>query len=92
MLLEGVTSHCAAAKRIGISRNTVKKYREGKEYSRGAAAIPPDVVYFITACLDEGDLERVKSNDILYTESPSGRWKSAVLPVVSPQAGIWSTI
>ena len=44
--LEGVTSQLAAAKRLGISRNTVKKYREGNavpwdrpEYSRAAAAM-----------------------------------------------------
>lgn len=42
--LEGVTSQRAAAKQLGISRNTVKKYWEGnavpwdrKAYSREAA-------------------------------------------------------
>ena len=65
--LEGVTSQRAAAKRLGISRNTVKKYWEGnavpwdrKEYSRAPAVMTPDVVQFITACLDEDDRERVK--------------------------------
>lgn len=65
--LEGVTSQRAAAKRLGISRNTVKKYWEGnavpwdrKEYSRDPAVMTPDVVQFITACLDEDDRERVK--------------------------------
>lgn len=65
--LEGVTSQRAAAKRLGISRNTVKKYWEGnavpwdrKEYSREAAVMTPDVVQFISACLDEDDREHVK--------------------------------
>lgn len=49
--LEGITSQRAAAKRLGISRNTVKKYWEGnavpwnrKAYSREAAVMTPDVV------------------------------------------------
>ena len=65
--LEGVTSQRAAAKRLGISRNTVKKYWEGnavpwdrKEYNREAAVMTPDVVQFISSCLDEDDRERVK--------------------------------
>lgn len=65
--LEGITSQRAAAKRLGISRNTVKKYWEGnsvpwdrKEYSRDPAVMTPDVVQFITSCLDEDDRERVK--------------------------------
>ena len=65
--LEGVTSQRAAAKRLGISRNTVKKYWEGnsvpwdrKEYSRDPAVMTRDVVQFITSCLDEDDRERVK--------------------------------
>ena len=44
--LEGITSQKAAAKRLGISRNTVQKYWEGnavpkdrKEYSREAAVM-----------------------------------------------------
>ena len=58
--LEGVTSQRAVAKLLGISRNTVKKYWEGnavpwdrKEYSREAAVMTPEVVQFISACLDE---------------------------------------
>ena len=65
--LEGITSQRAAAKRLGISRNTVKKYWEGnavpwdrKEYSREAAVMTLDVVQFISACLDEDDRERIK--------------------------------
>ena len=65
--LEGVTSQRAAAKQLGISRNTVKKYWEGnavpwdrKAYSRDAAVMTPDVVQFISACLDEDERERVK--------------------------------
>ena len=65
--LEGITSQRAAAKRLGISRNTVKKYWEGnsvpwdrKEYSRDPAVMTRDVVQFITSCLDEDDRERVK--------------------------------
>ena len=65
--LEGITSQRAAAQQLGISRNTVKKYWEGnsvpwdrKEYSRDPAVMTPDVVQFITSCLDEDDRERVK--------------------------------
>ena len=65
--LEGVTSQRAAAKQLGISRNTVKKYWEGnavpwdrKAYSREAAVMTPDVVQFISAYLDEDERERVK--------------------------------
>ena len=48
--MEGVTGQRAAAKRLGISSNTVKKYWEGnavpwdrKEYSREAAVMTPEV-------------------------------------------------
>lgn len=65
--LEGITSQRAAAKRLGISRNTVKKYWEGnavpwdrKAYSREAAVMTPEVVQFIVACLDEDDREKIK--------------------------------
>jgi Transposase and inactivated derivatives len=65
--LEGVTSQRAAAQRLGISRNTVKKYWEGnavpwerKAYNRDAVVMTPEVVQFISACLDEDDQERVK--------------------------------
>ncbi len=64
--LEGITSQWAA-KQLGISRNTVKKYWEGnavprdrKTYSREAAVMTPEVVQFISACLDEDERERVK--------------------------------
>ena len=65
--LEGVTSQRAAARQLGISRNTVKKYWEGntvpwerKEYSREAAVMTPDVVQFIASCLDEDEREQVR--------------------------------
>lgn len=65
--LEGVTSQRAAARQLGISRNTVKKYWEGnavpwerKEYSREAAVMTPDVVRFIASCLDEDEREQVR--------------------------------
>ena len=60
--LEGVTSQRAAAKRLGISRNTVMKYWEGenvpwdhKPYSRDATVNTPEVVQFVKGCLDEDD-------------------------------------
>lgn len=65
--LEGVTSQRAAARQLGISRNTVKKYWEGnavpwdrKAYNRASAVMTPDVVQFIASCLDEDDRERVR--------------------------------
>ena len=65
--LEGVTSQRTAAKLLGISRNTVKKYWEGnavpwdrKEYSREAVVMTPEVVRFISSCLDEDEREKVK--------------------------------
>lgn len=65
--LEGVTSQRAAAKRLGISRNTVKKYWEDnavpwdrKEYNRESAVMTPEMVQFTSSCLDEDDRERVK--------------------------------
>lgn len=74
--LEGVTSQRAAAKRLGISRNTVKKYWEDnavpwdrKEYNREAAVMTPEMVQFTSSCLDEDDRERVKSSGILPVES-----------------------
>ena len=52
--LEGVTSQRAAAKILGISRNTVKKYWMGdtvpwdrKAYQREASVITPEVKQFI---------------------------------------------
>ena len=60
--LEGVTSQRTAAKRLGISRNTVKKYWEGdnvpwehKPYNRDATVMTPEVVQFVKDCLDEDD-------------------------------------
>ena len=65
--LDGVTSQRQAAKLLGISRNTVKKYWDGsavpwehKEYTRASPILTPDVVQFIAMCLDEDDTERVK--------------------------------
>ena len=42
--LEGVTSQRAAAKILGISRNTVKKY--WKAYQREASVITPEVMNY----------------------------------------------
>lgn len=65
--LDGVTSQRQAAKLLGISRNTVKKYWDGsavpwehKEYTRASPILTSDVVQFIAMCLDEDDAERVK--------------------------------
>ena len=65
--LEGVTSQRGAARRLGISRNTVKKYREGdnvpwehKPYSRDATVMTPEVVQFVKDCLDEDDAVGIK--------------------------------
>ena len=51
--LEGVTSQRAAAKILGISRNTVKKYWMGdavpwdrKTYQREASVITPEVMNY----------------------------------------------
>ena len=67
MQLEGVTSQRGAAKRLGISRNTVKKYWEGdnvpwdhKPYNRDATVMTPEVVQFIKDCLDEDDANGIK--------------------------------
>ena len=65
--LEGVTSQRTAAKRLGISRNTVKKYWEGdnvpwehKPYNRDATVMTPEVVQFVKDCLDEDDVVNIK--------------------------------
>ena len=65
--LEGVTSQRTAAKQLGISRNTVKKYWEGdnvpwdhKPYNRSAAVMTPEVVEFVKDCLDEDDAINIK--------------------------------
>lgn len=65
--LDGVTSQRQAAKLLGISRNTVKKYWNGdtvpwerKEYSRASTILTPEVVQFITGCLDADEREGVK--------------------------------
>ena len=65
--LEGVTSQRTAAKRLGISRNTVKKYWEGdnvpwehKPYNRDATVMTPEVVQFVKDCLDEDDAVNIK--------------------------------
>ena len=56
---EGVTSQRAAARILGISRNTVKKYWMGdavpwdrKAYQRKASVVTPEVKRFIEHCLD----------------------------------------
>ena len=60
--LEGETSQRQAAKKLGISRNTVKKYWNGdavpwdkKAYERDNGVLTPDVIAFINACLDEDE-------------------------------------
>ena len=65
--LEGVTSQRAAAKRLGISRNTVAKYWEGatvpwdrQAYERSAVVLTPEVVLFVKECLDDDEAEGVK--------------------------------
>ena len=65
--LEGMTSQREAAKQLGISRNTVKKYWEGdivpwehKPYNREASVMTPDVVQFVKDCLDEDDAVGIK--------------------------------
>ena len=65
--LEGVTRQRGAARRLGISRNTVKKYWEGdnvpwehKPYNRGASVMTPEVVQFVRDCLDEDDAVNIK--------------------------------
>lgn len=65
--LGGVTSQRQAAKLLGISRNTVKKYWDGnavpwehQSYERVSAVMTPEVIAFITACLDEDERENIK--------------------------------
>ncbi len=65
--LDGVTSQRQAARMLGISRNTVKKYWNGdavpwdrKEYIRDPSVMTPDVIAFINACLDEDEKEHVR--------------------------------
>jgi len=65
--LEGVVSKREAARRLGISRNTVKKYWDGdvvpwdkKPYVREANVITAEIRKFIVSCLDEDDSEGVK--------------------------------
>ena len=65
--LEGMTSQREAAKQLGISRNTVKKYWEGdivpwehKPYTREASVMTPEVVQFVKECLDEDDAVGIK--------------------------------
>jgi transposase len=65
--LEGITSQRAAAKQLGISRNTVKKYWDGnsvpwehKPYNREAPVMTAEVVEFVKECLDEDDAVKIK--------------------------------
>lgn len=65
--LEGVTSQRAAAKILGISRNTIRKYWRGEavpwerqSYERDASVLTSEVIRFITGCLDEDDREHVR--------------------------------
>lgn len=82
--LEGVTSQRAAAKILGISRNTVKKYWMGdavpwdrKAYQREASVITPEVMNYrnlenrIDVTIREGQMstEAVTSTGWLAQES-----------------------
>ena len=65
--LDGVTSQRQAAKMLGISRNTVKKYWDGnavpwehQSYERVSAVMTPEVIAFIKACLDEDEQENIR--------------------------------
>ena len=65
--LEGVTSQRTAAKMLGISRNTVKKYWDGntvpwerQSYEREATVLTPEVRQFIENCFEEDKREHVR--------------------------------
>lgn len=65
--LQGVTSLRRAAKTLGVSRNTVKKYWEGdnvpwerKLYKRRPTVMTPEVLQFVEACLDEDEAVNIK--------------------------------
>ena len=65
---EGVTSQREAARILGISRNTVKKYWMGdavpwdrKAYQREASVVTPEVKQFIEHCL-----VTAKRNNVLF--------------------------
>ena len=77
--LEGVTSQRGAAKRLGISRNTVKKYWEGanvpwdhKPYNRDATVMTPGVVQFVQGCLMKMMPSTSRNNVIQLAASTSG--------------------
>lgn len=60
-------SQRSIAKRLGVSRPTVKKYCEGaimpgvrKEYLRTPSVITPDIKSFIRSCLDEDKEEGIR--------------------------------
>ena len=97
--LEGVTSQRAAARQLGISRNTVKKYWEGnavpwerKEYSREAAVMTPDVVRFIASCLDEDEREQVRKQKHTARRIYERLVENKASPAASHLSGIWCTI
>lgn len=65
--LEGEISQRAAAKRLGISRNTVKKYWAGdtvpwdkQKYERDPNVLTAEVIQFIEHCLTEEAAEHVR--------------------------------
>lgn len=67
MRLEGEFSQRKVAEILGISRNTVRKYWDGefvpwekKIYERDPTIITDEVIAFISACLDEDEVENVK--------------------------------
>ena len=83
--LEGITSQRAAARQLGISRNTVKKYWDGetvpwehKPYHRAASVLTPEVVQFVKSCLDEDEQEHLKKTAAYSTthlpSSRGGAW------------------
>lgn len=65
--LDGVTSQREAARLLGISRNTVKKYWKGgavpwerQEYERAASVLTSEVQHFIEECFQEDEREHAR--------------------------------
>ncbi len=96
--LEGETSQRTVAKRLGISRNTVKKYWDGetvpwerKPYTREPVVMTEEIVQFITECLDEDDREGIRKQRPLLAGFTTAWWRNTALPAANRLYGIWFT-
>lgn len=90
-------SQRSIAKRLGVSRPTVKKYCQGatmpgvrKEYLRAPSVVTAEVEKFIRMCLDSDRKEGLRKQTHTAKRISTVLWRNWDLPVLTPLCVVWS--